>query len=326
MNALHPGGGTARALTRRLAAGADRLALYAALSDGGTRGDTMLLETLGGPSLILDQAAVRIECREGEVTLTRLTAGGAAVLATVERTLSHRVAERSADRLVLRFPRIAGDDAEQRLLSPSPFDVLRALTGGVRAETPEEPFTLTLLGVVAFDHVDLFEDLPAPAEDPLGFPDFIFWVAESLVVAEPGLAPRLVCTSFGSDPDEALRGENSAAERLAELAECCEAAPASLLHTKPRSSRAMSRGAGADSVQSPLDCARDERNPHSSPNPPSVPEAVPDLDDCEYAALVGRMKEHVLAGDVYQIVPSRTFRAPCVDAIASFAAVRRLDR
>jgi hypothetical protein len=36
----------------------------------------------------------------------------------------------------------------------------------VRSETPEEPFTLALLGTVAFDHVDLFEDLPAAAEDP----------------------------------------------------------------------------------------------------------------------------------------------------------------
>src|SRR5205085_1811795 len=30
--------------------------------------------------------------------------------------------------------------------------------------------------------------------------------------------------------------------------------------------------------------------------------------------------------DVYQIVPSRTFRRPCADPLAAFAAVRRLDR
>jgi anthranilate synthase component 1 len=58
----------------------------------------------------------------------------------------------------------------------------------------------------------------------------------------------------------------------------------------------------------------------------SVEEAVPDLDDSEFAGLVGLMKEHVLAGDVYQIVPSRTFRAPCPDPLAAFAAVRALDR
>ncbi|HEY0011735.1 MAG TPA: hypothetical protein VGB79_02660, partial [Allosphingosinicella sp.] len=223
MNAAHSGGGTARALTRRLAAPADRLALYAALSDGGTRADTMLLETLAGPSLILDRAALRIECRGQEVVLTRLTAGGDALMRIVARSLPERVAAHDADRLILRFPRTTSDDAEQRLLAPSPFDVLRALTSGIRSDTPEEPFTLALMGVVAFDHVDLFEDLPAPAEDRLNFPDFIFWAAESLVVAEPNLAPRLVCASFGSDAAEAERSGNDAAERLtAHAARCAQ--------------------------------------------------------------------------------------------------------
>ncbi len=321
MTAEHPGGGTARALTRRLGTPADRLALYAALSGGGTRPDTMLLETLAGPSLILDRAALRIECRGQEVALTRLTAGGGALMRLVERSLPGRVSASDGDRLVLRFPRIASDDAEQRLLAPSPFDVLRALTAGIRSDTPEEPFTLALMGVVAFDHVDLFEDLPAPAEDRLGFPDFIFWAAESLVVTEPGLAPRLVCASFGSDAAEAERSGNDAAERLTDLAARCHAAPAYV--PQPRSSRAKSRGASDDSEQSPLDFARDER---SSAHGFVPTEAVPDLDDAEYAALVSRMKEHVLAGDVYQIVPSRTFAAPCADPLSAFAAVRALDR
>ena len=79
MSAPIPACGTARALTRRLAGAPDRLALYAALSDGGRRRDTMLLETLAGPSLIVDQAAVRIECRGLAATLTAL---GLAVVAS----------------------------------------------------------------------------------------------------------------------------------------------------------------------------------------------------------------------------------------------------
>jgi len=318
VNAAHPGGGTARALTRRLAAPADRLALYAALSDGGTRADTMLLETLAGPSLILDRAALRIECRGGEVVLTRLTAGGDALMRIAARSLPERVAAHEADRLILRFPRTASDDAEQRLLAPSPFDVLRALTSGIRSDTPEEPFTLALMGVVAFDHVDLFEDLPAPAEDRLNFPDFIFWAAESLVVAEPALAPRLVCASFGSDAAEAERTQNDAAERLTGLAARCasttvRAEPVEALSFLPAAEKEKGR-ASTSSARTGLGGSLDPTG------------AVPDLDDSEYAALVSRMKEHVLAGDVYQIVPSRTFAAPCPDPLAAFAAVRALDR
>src|SRR6476660_3924705 len=57
--------GTARAVTRRLSGPVDLLALYAQLSDRGRRKDTLLFETAAGSSIILDQAAVRIECRGG---------------------------------------------------------------------------------------------------------------------------------------------------------------------------------------------------------------------------------------------------------------------
>ena len=293
MTAEGPGFGSAGALTRRLSAGQDRLALYAALTQRGERKDTMLLETLAGPSLILEQAALRITCRGGEVRIEALTPSGRTVLDSVRRGFAHRVSESRESELALRFPRPGGDDADARLLAPSPFDVLRALATGIRNETPEEPFALSLLGTIAFDHVDLFEDLPAAPEDPLGFPDFVFWLAESLIVEEPGLAPRLVCTSFGSDDvAETTRGHFGAAARLAALAERCEA---------------------------PLTPV--------APAAPSNPAAAePDLNDGAYGAVVSRMKAHILAGDVYQIVPSRTFRAPCPDALASFAAVRKLDR
>jgi anthranilate synthase component 1 len=288
-----PACGSARALTRRLTAAPDRLALYAALSDGGRRPDTMLLETLAGPSLILDQAAVRIECRGLDAVLAALGTGGPAVLRAVARALPHRVAAETEGKLVLRFPPPEGDDSEARLLAPSPFDALRAVTTALRSETPDEPFALACLGVIAFDHVDFLETLPAPAEDPLGFPDYVFWLAESLVVAEPGLAPRLVCTAFGSDDgEEAKRAHFAAAERLAALAERCEGAMATV---------------EAPAIR------------------PSPVEAETDLDDAAYAAVVSRMKQHILAGDVYQIVPSRTFRAPCPDPLRAFAAVRRLD-
>jgi anthranilate synthase component 1 len=296
MTAPLPECGTARALTRRLGAAPDRLALYAALSDGGRRRDTMLLETLAGPSLILDQAAVRIECRGLDVTLTALGTGGPAVLRAAARGLPHRVAEEGAERLILRFPAPAGDDAEARLLAPSPFDALRAVTTALRSATPDEPFALACLGVVAFDHVDFLESLPAPAEDPLGFPDYLFWLAESLVVFEPGLAPRLVCTGFATgDGDEATRAHFAAVERLAALAGRCEPVPERRRSLAP------------------------------VPAPPAAVEAAVDLDDAAYGAVVSRMKEHILAGDVYQIVPSRTFRAPCADPLAAFAAVRDLD-
>lgn len=285
MTAAPDHGGSARALTRRLDSGADRLALYAALTEGGARRDTLLVETLEGASLLLERAAVRVECRGQDVGVTAVGPNGRTVLTALARTFADRIADRGADRLVLRFERPAGDDAAARLLAPSPFDVLRALSTGLRNDSPEEPFTIALLGIVAFDHVEMFEQLPVAATDPSGVPDFIFWLAESLVVFEPGLAPRIVCTAF--DPE----GQGAAAGRLAEISERCRSvAPLSV--------------------------------------PPAVTGASgePDLSDEQFAELVLAMKEHVLAGDVYQIVPSRGFRAPCADPLAAFAAARAIDR
>jgi anthranilate synthase component 1 len=282
----------ARGLTRRLSGKPDRLALYAALSDQGRRADTLLLETLAGPTLIMDQAAVRIECRGLDVTLAALTAGGRTVLRGVAKSLPHRITASDEDGLALRFPEPEGDDSEARLLAATPFDVLRALTVAIRSDSPEEPFTLACLGVVAFDHVGFLETLPPCGEDPHGFPDYLFWLAESLVVVEPGLAPRLVCTAFDDAEEPGRRAGFSAAERLASLAARC------------------------DGPLGPIVA------PGVAPGPV---EAEADLDDRAYAEVVVRMKEHIAAGDVYQIVPSRTFRAPCLKPLRAFAAVRRLD-
>jgi len=293
MSTQPPGAGEALALFRVLPDDGDALALYAALSDNGRRADTMLFERSTGPSLLLDRAAVRVECRGHEAVLTALSDGGRNVLATVAERLAERIVEQVSDRLLLRFPAPASVDAAERLDAPSPFDAIRALTLGLKA-ADVEPFARCALGVIAYDHIDLFETLPAPAEDPLDFPDFTFWLAESLLVFEPGARPRAVCTAFGSaDPAAATRAYFGAQERLADLIARCAAAPA-FTHVAP---------------------------------PPGQPDfSNVDLDDETYEALVARMKGHIADGDVYQIVPSRTFRSPCSAPLYAYAAIRALDR
>jgi anthranilate synthase component 1 len=282
---------SARSISRRLPAPVDLLALYAQLSDQGRRADTLMIETTAGKSIIVDQAAVRVECRGGEVVLTALTQNGEAVLALVERKLAEQVAARSGNRLTLRYERSSEVDAERRLRAASPFDVLRTITSSLRNETPQEAMTVCLAGVFAFDHVDLFEELAPNPEDPTGFPDFVFWLAESAVIAEPGLTPRLVCASFAFEDAEAdRRAHFSAIDRLGDLA------------FRASDIRTFKPGAGT-----PVDVSVD-------------------LSDDEFAAAVSRLKEHILAGDVYQIVASRTFSAPCPDPLSAFARVRSIDR
>lgn len=249
--------------------GLDPLALYAHLTGG--RPDTMLFERPDGPNLLLVDAAARITCRGQDVTVEALGGRGAIVLDGLAEALSEYVEEQGPDVLRLHFPRISSPDAGERLCAPSPFDVLRAATAG---GDDDDPFARTVLGVVAFDHVDLLEDLPANQEDLLGFPDLLFWVAETLIVIEPDGRARAIGTQAA----------------LAELAAACTRVPPVAAEPAP---------AGGDPVV--------------------------DLDDAAYAAVVERAKAHIRAGDVYQIVPSRTFSVPCPDPLAAFAGQRRSD-
>lgn len=295
---MTPPAASARALSRRLPAPGDLLGLFARLTDGGRRADSLMIETTAGASILMDQAAVRIECRGHDLVLHRLSSGGEAILRLVERSLPGAVRQREEAMLALRFERSDEPDPTRRLIAPSPLDALRTIAR-IANQTPEEPFAVCLLGVVAFDHVDLFENLPPPAEDPHGFPDLLFWLAESAIVVEPGLAPRLVCTSFGADdPAEARRNHFAAMQRLTELAERL-----------------------ADGAVPPADVAPAPRDAA-----PGMAEVEVDQDDDAFAATVVRLKEHIAAGDVYQIVPSRTFTIACADPLAAFARQRAADR
>jgi anthranilate synthase component 1 len=269
-----------RAFTRGLAAPADPSRLYAALADG--RPDTLLIEKAGGPALLMERAALRLECRGNRVAVTALSANGAAALAGLAERLRDRVVAVADDRLDLEFPPVAGDDAERRLRAPTPLDTVRALLA-FDNRSPEEPYGLFVPFVLAFDYAANLEGLPASAEDPTGFPDYVAWLAESLIVFAPNAAPRIVCAAFGAGETAAF----AAQERLSSL---------------------VVRAAAAGTPPAPV---------RRSPAPVAV-----DLDDGGYGALVETMRGHIAAGEVYQIVPSRTFSAPCPDPLAAYAALR----
>jgi anthranilate synthase component 1 len=50
-----------------------------------------------------------------------------------------------------------------------------------------------------------------------------------------------------------------------------------------------------------------------------------DLDDDEFAELVRRLQRHVVAGDVFQIVPSRTYTVACRDPLAAYRRLREAN-
>ncbi len=279
-------------LRRRLPDAPDAFSLYAHLSERGTRPGAMYYERADTPTIIVDSVAARIETRGQTATLEALSPGGERVLAQAARRLKDFVTQSEPRRLVLEFPAPEGDDAEARMLAASPFDALRAVTLNL-GEGSDAAGDIICAGVIAYDFIDAFEDLPTPKSDPLNYPDNLFWLAESYVRIDPGAEARAVAMAFGGDdPEDSERAHYDARELLADLTERC--AEAKLLTPQ-------------------------------SVTPGAPPPAATDLDDDGYAAQVDILKERILAGDIYQIVPSRSFTAPCADPFAAFTRLRALN-
>jgi anthranilate synthase component 1 len=277
---------------RRLARPIDPLALYDALSDGGTCPDTGMFEGPDGSALVAISAAVRAECRGNAVILQALSPNGRALLKSVEPIAAGLLKACVDDRLELEFPDPITLDAEERLLAPAPLHAVRALLRGTGLQ--DAPPGVLAFGVVAFDHAAFGEDLPENAGDPIGFPDYIFWVPDSLALFAPNAPPRLLCAAFaGPDEHDAERNLNDAVRRLEQLIDACERLPS---------------------------VAREPAAPLAVPGDVEV-----DLDDQEYMRVVARMKEEIAAGEVYQIVPSRTFSMGCSASLPAFAALRSLE-
>lgn len=269
-----------KALVQHLPNVPDPFALYIHLTKG--RIDTMFFGRQDAPTLLLVGAAVRLECRGQEVRATALGETGDAALRALREGAGDRLVRSAAKESAFAFPRIDSADAAERLAAPTAFDLVRILTSEVR-EVGADRFSRVCLGVVAFDHVDLLEDLPANAHDPLGYPDYLFWLAEELIVVESDGSARAILLSAAD--------ERAARDRLDALAERCRQSP-----------------------------------PLPGPPPPGEPDFEDaDLDDAAFADVVRAAQAFILAGDVYQIVPSRTFRAPCPDPLAAFAAQRGAD-
>jgi anthranilate synthase component 1 len=277
-----------RVLQRRLGRKLDVLDLYEAVSDGGERADTALFEAPSGAALLMANAAIRAECRGGAVVLNALSPNGRALLRSIEPLAQDFVTGSTDDRLDLNFPEPTTLDAEERLMAPAPLHALRRLIEAAGVGGSDEPFGAMVLGIVAFDQAAFGEDVVANAEDPTGFPDYVFWVPDSLVVFAPGSPPRILCTAFGGDE----RNANDAVARLERLVETCQ-------QLKP-------------AARSPI-------------SPTSPDDVAIDLSDAEYMDVVVRMKEHIAAGDVYQIVPSRIFSMRCSAPLPAFAALRAFE-
>jgi anthranilate synthase component 1 len=200
--------------------------------------------------------------------------------------------------------RARGDSAEinrrwlddRNAFVPEPGGALaamRSLVESCRMEVPSGlPSALAcLVGYFAYETIGLVEKLPRPAPNPLGLPDMLF-VRPTLILVFDRLADELFLVA------PLWPGETEPADAVARAGERIEAAAARLSAPLPPTRRAPPRRTAV------------------------TPE--PQLPPGRYGEMVGRAKDYIAAGDIFQVVLAQRFTAPF--ALPPFDLYRALRR
>jgi hypothetical protein len=114
-------GGQSALVTRRLAQSQDPVALHEALAGEGA---PFFLRRSGGQSMILVDAALRLEARGLEATLVAQSEGGVLLLDGIAERLAAHVSGRDERELRFTFPRCMADDEQARASAPTPLDII----------------------------------------------------------------------------------------------------------------------------------------------------------------------------------------------------------
>jgi anthranilate synthase component I len=148
------------------------------------------------------------------------------------------------------------------------------------------------VGCIGYDCVRELEKLAAPPPDDLGLPDLALLLTRTIVVFDHLAQSAFVITNVVT-PRDPERAYDEAIDRCDETAE------------------RLSRPLGLPPVELELGIPVEFSSP---------------VDDADYEDWVEGSKEHIYAGDIFQVVPSRRFEAPLDgSAFGAYRALRALN-
>ena len=308
----------------------DPLAAFAHLC--GNKNNALLLESAeidskdDLQSLLMVDAALRMECRGNRVEVKALTGNGASVLPLfVEHAPDGlHIKERTDTSITLICDEADGElDEDSRLKAASVMDALRIVINKI---TPirQHPHAVFLGGVFAYDMLAGFEKLPDVAEGENDCPDFVFYLAETLITVDHQTRETHLIGSVFSGQDVAQQ-YFAIAQRLEAIHQQLHDMPAKPVLVGAKTARITDVESEAQSGQS---LVSDSENSNETENgqslssfDPSVEVSV-DLSDEQFCNHVLDLKQHILAGDIFQVVPSRTFSLPCPSPLLAYAKLK----
>ena len=169
-------------------------------------------------------------------------------------------------------------DEQTRLQCTNQMDVLRAVAFAFRLASKPFRVTCGLLGALSYDFIDQFEKLPANEKDLLGNPDYELYFADNIFLMDHERNEGYVVVNV-----IVTNGDREAA--ITEAQECFDYYQNIARFETPKAKK------------------------HKAP----LPTVSTDTNQKEYEAMVRSAKKHILDGDIFQVVLSRTKIEPCAD-------------
>ncbi len=277
---------------------ADPLALFTQLTVGSD--NSLLLESAeidskaNLKSILLIDAAVKFVCNGNKVTIQAKSNNGAALLPFLAEQLKPHVSASNEEQLEVTFcppdPRL---DENARLLHQNAFEVLRKVVGSIKSHTDEQ-FSLFLGGVIAYDMIANFEVLPEVPYGADSCPDFVFYLAETLLTLDHQTQQALLFGNVFSGPD-AIANCFDVGKRLEQLQTLVGNTDHSLsLVTEPV-------------------CQED------------LLKVKVDVSNEQYCEQVKALKEKIVQGEIFQVVPARSFSLPCPDSLQAYFQLKHAN-
>jgi anthranilate synthase component I len=268
----------------------DPVAFFAKLSDYGRAQHSCLLESReyladsGALSFGTTRPALYLTGKGDEFTIKALSATGTRMLEYLATHGKDRFKFASS----IEFTReaITGRikqntqklDEESRLKTTNQMDVLRAVAFAF--ELASQPFRVTcgLLGAISYDFIDQFEKLPANKNDVLQNPDYELYFADNIFLMDHQENAGYIVVNVmitNGNREEIIRHAQETFDYYFNMA------------------------------RFDMPSARRYEN--------NLPPAGTDTDQKEYEKMVSSGKRHIVEGDIFQVVLSRTITEPCPD-------------
>jgi len=267
----------------------DPMDFFAKISDYGRSTNCCLLESreyqagAGALSFGTAKPALYLTGTAGSFTIQALSKTGKRIikfLASDEKRFSFCQSLEVDDESISGTIKKSGGllDEQSRLTSTNQMDVLRAVAFAFRLASKPFRVTCGLLGAISYDFIDQFEKLPPSRQDQLENPDYELYFADNIFLMDHERKQGYIivnCLITNGNRDDAIQEAQDCFDYYSNIARF--------------------------EAPKPKKCNT------------TLPPSNTDTTQPDYEQMVRVAKKHIIDGDIFQVVLSRTKIEPCPD-------------